>query len=65
MTELDGLRFHRRTSDRQRDSRKSNRYALSGRIPLRFTYTDVVSDPAAVAAQIREALAVANHQQAG
>lgn len=38
VVELDGLRFHRLTKARGKDSRKANRYALSGRIPLRFTY---------------------------
>ncbi|HVL98472.1 MAG TPA: type IV toxin-antitoxin system AbiEi family antitoxin domain-containing protein [Egibacteraceae bacterium] len=61
VVELDGLRFHRLTADRRRDSHKSNRYAVSGRIPQRFTYTDVVSDPAAVAAQLRHALRAAGH----
>lgn len=61
VVEVDGLRFHRLTAARRRDSRKSNRYALSGRIPLRFSYIDVVRHPAAVAAQVREALAAAGH----
>lgn len=56
VVELDGLRFHRLTASRRRDARKANRYALSGRIPLRFTYVDVVEHPDRVAAQVREAL---------
>lgn len=65
VTELDGLRFHRLTRDRRRDSHKANRYAVSGRIPLRFTYTDVVGHPESVADQIREALTAAGHELAG
>lgn len=53
---VERLRFHRLAASRRRDARKANRYALSGRIPLRFTYVDVVEHPAWVAAQVREAL---------
>lgn len=59
VVEIDGLRFHRLAAERRRDARKANRYALSGRIPLRFTYGDVVDDPAGVAAQVRAALVAA------
>ena len=56
-----GLRFHRLTRDRRRDSHKANRYAVSGRIPLRFTYVDVACHPEMVARQVREALRAAGH----
>lgn len=59
VAELDGLRFHQLTADRRRDSRKANRYAASNRIPLRFTYLDVVKHPAVVAEEIRAALRTA------
>lgn len=61
VVELDGLRFHRLTGARRRDTHKANRYAVSGRIPLRFTYVDVVRHPDSVAAQVREALRAAGH----
>lgn len=61
VVELDGLRFHRLTRDRRRDSHKANRYAVSGRIPLRFTYIDVVRHPDMVARQVRDALRAAGH----
>lgn len=56
VTEVDGLGFHHLAEDRRRDSKKTNRYALSSRIPLRFTYEDVLRAPADVAHQIRQAL---------
>lgn len=56
VVELDGLRFHRLTKARGKDSRKANRYALSGRIPLRFTYQDVVGNPEQVARTVKAAL---------
>lgn len=56
VSELDGLRFHVLPKDRRRDSHKGNRYALSGRILLRFSYEDVVRTPAKVADQVRRAL---------
>lgn len=59
VVELDGLRFHQLTADRRRDSHKANRYAASNRIPLRFTYLDVVKHPASVAEQIQAALRTA------
>lgn len=60
VVEVDGLRFHRLISTRRKDARKSNRHALAGRIPLRFVYTDVVQNPACVAAEILRALDRAN-----
>lgn len=65
VVELDGLRFHRLTASRRRDARKANRYALSGRIPLRFSYVDVVEHPGTVAGQVREALEAAGHLAVG
>lgn len=56
VVELDGLRFHCLTRNRQRDAGKTNRYTLSGRIALRFTYLDVVRTPAEVVDQVRQAL---------
>lgn len=59
VAELEGLRFHNLPSARRRDARRANRYALSGRIPLRFTYEDVTKEPGRVAAEIRRALVAA------
>lgn len=56
VTELDGLQFHILSEARRKDARRHNRYAMSGRIPLRFTYQDVVQTPEQVARTIREAL---------
>lgn len=56
VTELDGLQFHTLSEARRRDARRHNRYAMSGRISLRFTYRDVVQTPEQVARAIREAL---------
>lgn len=56
VVEMDGLHFHRLTGNRRKDARKHNRYATSGRIPLRFTYEDVTKAPQQVARTIREAL---------
>lgn len=56
VVELDGLRFHELSAARRADTRKANRYALSGRLPLRFTYRDVVDHPEDVAATIRTAV---------
>lgn len=56
VVELDGLRFHTLSKARGKDARKSNRYALSDRIPLRFTYLDVVEQPAQVARTVSAAL---------
>lgn len=61
VTEVDGLAFHDLPADRRRDSQKTNRYTLSGRIPLRFTYEDIIRTPAKVADQIRRALDAAGH----
>lgn len=37
VVELDGLRFHTLSRQRRRDARQHNRYATSGRIPMRFS----------------------------
>lgn len=57
--EVDGPRFHHLPEDRRRDNQKTNRYTVSGRIPLRFSYEDILSRPAEVADQIRRALRAA------
>lgn len=59
VVELDGLRFHSLSKDRQRDVGRTNRYVLSGRIALRFSYLDVVRTPGKVADQVRQALEAA------
>ena len=56
VTELEGLRFHSLTPARRKDARRYNRYATSGRIPLRFTYEDVMKTPELVARTILDAL---------
>lgn len=59
VVELEGLRFHNLPSARRKDAKRANRYALSGRIALRFPYEDVMKEPERVAAEIRRALAAA------
>lgn len=56
VVEVEGPRFHRMPSQRRRDARRGNRYALSGRIALRFTYQDITGAPARVAAELRRGL---------
>lgn len=56
VVELDGLRFHSDRRARVRDDAKGNAIALSGCLPLRFTWEDVVWRPAYVAGQIAQAL---------
>lgn len=56
LAELDGLRFHSLSHQRRKDAQQHNRYATSGRVPLRFTYQDVVKTPELVARTIRDAL---------
>lgn len=58
-SEVDGLLFHRLISTPQ-GCAEEQPPRTGGRIPLRFVYTDVVKDPASVAAEIRRALDRAN-----
>lgn len=61
--EVDGLRFHMTARQRRRDKEKDRRLALSGRIPLRFDWTDVVLRPQKVVDEVREALLVAGERR--
>jgi hypothetical protein len=59
VVEIEGLRFHSQPEHRRKDARRANRYVLSGRVPLRFTYQDVLAHAGRTAAHVREALAAA------
>jgi hypothetical protein len=54
--ELDGLRFHCTPAQRRKDKARDRRLALSGRLPLRFDWEDVVLRPDAMVAEIGDAL---------
>lgn len=56
--ELDGMKFHSSPAQRRKDNERDRRLLLSGRIPLRFGWKDVVSKPDAMLSEIREALAL-------
>lgn len=56
IVELDGLRFHNRAERAERDRRSDRRLLLAGWRVLRFTWTDVVRDPASMARQVMRAL---------
>jgi hypothetical protein len=62
--ELDGLRFHTTPEQQRRDRSRDRRLLLSGRIPLRFTYADVMERPEQVVADIRQALEAAARRPA-
>jgi hypothetical protein len=61
-TELDGLRFHSSPRQRRKDNARDRRLLLSGRVPLRYTYRDIMGRPDDVVAQLREALAQAERR---
>jgi Protein of unknown function (DUF559) len=52
--ELDGARHHTSPADRQRDLARDRELAAQGWVVLRFTYADVVRDPAGVRAKVLE-----------
>lgn len=52
--ELDGARHHTCPADRQRDLARDRELAALGWVVLRFTYADVVRDPAGVRAKVLE-----------
>lgn len=52
--ELDGARHHTSPEDRQADLARDRALAAAGWIVLRFTYADVLRDPAGVRARVRE-----------
>lgn len=56
IVEFDGLRFHQRPGQAQRDRDTDRRLALAGWRVLRFTWQDVVHRPDAMAAEILTAL---------
>jgi very-short-patch-repair endonuclease len=55
--ELDGAAWHAGWEARRREVRRQTEVVLLGWRPLRFTWTDVVHDPAGTAATVRRALA--------
>jgi hypothetical protein len=50
--ELDGARHHTSPEDRQRDLARDRELAALGWVVLRFTYADVLRDPAGVRAKV-------------
>lgn len=52
--ELDGARHHTSPVDRHRDLARDRELAAQGWVVLRFTYADVVRDPAGVRAKVLE-----------
>jgi very-short-patch-repair endonuclease len=54
---VDGYEHHASPESFQRDRTRQNRLVALGWIVLRFTWSDVVKRPAAVANAIREAVA--------
>ena len=56
--EVDGRRWHTRRRDFASDRRRDNEATLAGWRTLRFTWADLTRNPGAVAAAIREALAL-------
>lgn len=57
IVEIDGLRYHERAGTRKRDRAEDRRLLLAGWRILRFTWRDVVHHPAAMIAEITQALA--------
>ena len=55
--ELDGWRWHGDRTAFGRDRRRQNAVVLEGWLPLRFTWHDVVNDPAGTARTVSRALA--------
>jgi hypothetical protein len=56
IVEIDGLRYHDRADRAARDRRSDRRLQLAGWRVLRFTWRDVVHDPAGMARQVMRAL---------
>lgn len=56
IVEFDGLRYHEGADRVARDRRADRRLQLAGWRVLRFTWQDVVRDPAAMARQVMRAL---------
>lgn len=56
VVELDGLRFHATDKQRRGDQARQNGITLAQHRVLRFTWRDVVEEPARVVAEIRQAL---------
>jgi hypothetical protein len=57
VVELLGYSFHRTVLQMQSDAERMNRMVLDGRVPIQFTYLDVVERADAVVATVTEALA--------
>lgn len=58
IVEADGRRWHDPEDARDRDRRRSNAYARLGWAVLRFTWAEVVHEPADVVSAVRECLAL-------
>jgi hypothetical protein len=58
--EADGRRWHDPADARDRDRRRTNAYVRLGWTVLRFTWADVVHEPAGVVAAVRDCLGLAS-----
>ncbi|MFM7686557.1 MAG: hypothetical protein ACKPDI_11635 [Actinomycetota bacterium] len=56
VVEVLGYRWHRTTAQMNIDAARLNELVLAGKVPLQFTYQQVVSDPAGVLTSTRRAL---------
>jgi very-short-patch-repair endonuclease len=54
--EIDGRRAHGELHHFERDRHRQNRLVLAGYVVLRYTWHQLVTDPAGVAAQIRQSI---------
>jgi hypothetical protein len=63
--ELDGARHHTSPDDRRRDLARDRAMAAAGWVVLRFTYAEVLRDPAAVRARVLEVYRARVDQLAG
>jgi hypothetical protein len=61
-TELDGLRFHSSAAQQQKDRARDRRLLLAGKIPLRYTYDDVLNRPEEMVSEIRDAIHTAEQR---
>ncbi len=65
VVELLGYRFHRTKQQMARDAERMNALMLDGFTPFQFTYDQVVSEPGAVVATVRLALAASLRERSG
>lgn len=59
--EFDGKKYHQGREAFDRDRMRDRKLTLAGYRVLRFTNTDLESNPREIAEQIRRALGLANH----